>query len=113
MKNYPIWLLTLYLPLSCQPRRKEVQTAPLGVTAKNAMVVSAREEGSKIGVAVMAQGGNAFDAMFATELALAVIFPYAGNLGGGGFMVYRLNTGTTGSLDYREMATLAAEQAMY
>ncbi|MGB0304408.1 MAG: gamma-glutamyltransferase [Flavobacteriaceae bacterium] len=113
MKNYPIWLLTLYLLLSCQPLIKEVQTAPLGVTAKNAMVVSAREEASKIGVAVMAQGGNAFDAMFATELALAVTFPYAGNLGGGGFMVYRLNNGTTGSLDYREMAPLAAEQDMY
>lgn len=77
------------------------------------MVVSAREEASKIGSAILKQGGNAFDAMFATEMALAVTYPYAGNLGGGGFMVYRLNTGETGALDYREKAPLAASKNMY
>ena len=61
----------------------------------------------------MARGGNAFDAMFATELALAVVYPYAGNLGGGGFMVYRLADGSTGSLDYREMAPSAAHRDMF
>ena len=86
---------------------------PSGVTAKNAMVVSARAEASAIGVEIMKKGGNAFDAMVATDLALAVTFPYAGNIGGGGFMVYRLNNGELGSLDYREKAPQAAQKNMY
>lgn len=84
-----------------------------GVTAKNAMVVSAREEASKIGLSVLQSGGNAFDAMFATEMALAVVYPYAGNLGGGGFMVYRMANGDSGALDYREKAPLKATRDMY
>jgi gamma-glutamyltranspeptidase/glutathione hydrolase len=48
------------------------------------------------------KGGNAFDAMVATELALAGFYPQAGNIGGGGFMVYRKANGETGALDYRE-----------
>jgi gamma-glutamyltranspeptidase/glutathione hydrolase len=77
------------------------------------MVVSAREEASKIGIEILKQGGNAFDAMMATEMALAVTFPFAGNLGGGGFMVYRMADGQIGSLDYREKAPLAATKDMY
>lgn len=77
------------------------------------MVVSAREEASAIGVAIMQGGGNAFDAMVATELALAVAYPFAGNLGGGGFMVYRKANGDAGALDYREKAPAAAHQDMY
>jgi gamma-glutamyltranspeptidase/glutathione hydrolase len=84
-----------------------------GVITQNAMVVTARQEASQIGSDILQQGGNAFDAMFATEMALAVIYPYAGNLGGGGFMVYRLNTGEVGALDYREKAPLAASRDMY
>ena len=84
-----------------------------GLIAEKAMVVSAREEASKIGAEILKQGGNAFDAMFATEMALAVVYPYAGNLGGGGFMVYRLADGETGALDYREKAPLAATKTMY
>ena len=108
------WLLVTVLcsSLGCQQKVPTAQKI-LGTTAQNAMVVSAREEASAIGLNVMAQGGNAFDAMFATELALAVVYPYAGNLGGGGFMVYRLSDGTTGSLDYREMAPLAAHRDMF
>ncbi len=84
-----------------------------GVTTKKAMVVSAREEASKIGSSILKKGGNAFDAMVATELALAVAYPYAGNIGGGGFMVYRNNIGAIGALDYREKAPLAASKDMY
>lgn len=84
-----------------------------GVLATNAMVVSAREEVSEIGTQVLQKGGNAFDAMFAVELALAVAYPYAGSLGGGGFMVYRLEDGSIGALDYREKAPLAAHKNMY
>jgi len=84
-----------------------------GFIADSAMVVSAREEASKIGVAILKKGGNAFDAMIATELSLAVAYPFAGNIGGGGFMVYRTNDGKTGTLDYREKAPLAASKNMY
>ncbi|MBI6121092.1 gamma-glutamyltransferase [Salegentibacter maritimus] len=81
--------------------------------ADSAMVVSARAEASIIGLEILKNGGNAFDAMLATEMALAVSFPFAGNLGGGGFMVYRKANGETGSLDFREKAPLAASKTMY
>lgn len=84
-----------------------------GLVADKAMVVSAREEASRIGIEIIRSGGNAFDAMMATEMALAVTFPFAGNLGGGGFMVYRMADGQIGSLDYREKAPLAATKDMY
>jgi gamma-glutamyltranspeptidase/glutathione hydrolase len=86
---------------------------PTGLVASKAMVVSARAEASKIGVEIMKKGGNAFDAMAATELALAVAYPYAGNIGGGGFMVYRKANGEVGSLDYREKAPLTATKDMF
>ncbi len=88
-------------------------SAQTGLIADKAMVVSAREEASKIGTAILQKGGNAFDAMVATELALAVAYPYAGNIGGGGFMVYRKANGKTGALDYREKAPLAATKNMF
>ena len=84
-----------------------------GVLAKHGMVVSAKEEASKIGLAILKKGGNAFDAMIATELALAVAYPNAGNIGGGGFMVYRLANGEKGALDYREKAPGKAHRDMY
>lgn len=84
-----------------------------GTITSNAMVVSARNEASQIGSDILKKGGNAFDAMMGTSLALAVTYPYAGNLGGGGFMVYRLANGDLGSLDYREKAPLAASRDMY
>ena len=90
-----------------------VIAAQTGLIAPKAMVVSAREEASQIGVAIMKKGGNAFDAMVATELALAVAYPYAGNIGGGGFMVYRKANGEIGALDYREKAPLKAHKDMY
>ena len=84
-----------------------------GLIAKNGMVVSAREEASKIGIEILKLGGNAFDAMIATDLALAVSYQSAGNIGGGGFMVYRMANGETGALDYREKAPLTASKDMY
>lgn len=87
--------------------------AQRGLITQNAMVVSAREEASKIGADILQKGGNAFDAMAATELALAVAYPYAGNIGGGGFMVYRQANGETGSLDYREKAPLKATKNIF
>ena len=84
-----------------------------GVVSENAMVVSAREEASKIGIKILKKGGNAFDAMMATELALAVSYPSAGNIGGGGFMVYRMSDGAIGALDYRERAPIKSSRDMY
>lgn len=108
MKKVKILLLFI-----CMNSFAQNNTNNTGLLAEKAMVVSAREEASKIGVEIMKQGGNAFDAMVATELALAVAYPYAGNLGGGGFMVYRKANGETGAIDYRETAPLAATKDMY
>ncbi|WP_430613257.1 gamma-glutamyltransferase [Flavobacterium sp. JP2137] len=85
----------------------------IGVIAKSAMVVSAKSEASAIGLQILEQGGNAFDAMVATELALAVCYPSAGNIGGGGFMVYRTADGKKGSLDYREKAPSRATANLF
>lgn len=79
----------------------------------NGAVVSAHPLASKVGVEILKQGGNAFDAAIATQLALAVVYPNAGNLGGGGFMVARLSNGKLIALDYREMAPLHADRDMY
>jgi len=114
MKAYFLILFSLLI-FSCKNSEKPINdTNPnLGPTADSAMVVSAREEASSIGLSIMQKGGNAFDAMVATEMALAVSYPFAGNLGGGGFMVYRKADGETGSLDYREKAPLLATKTMY
>ncbi|TDE05740.1 gamma-glutamyltransferase [Flavobacterium sandaracinum] len=106
-----IIILLSVLSIGCKTQQNSVQ--PTGLVSNQAMVVSAREEASKIGVEIMRNGGNAFDAMVATELALAVAYPFAGNLGGGGFMVYRKANGEIGSLDYREKAPLAATKNMF
>lgn len=105
--------LILLLPIALFINCKERPAQPTGEVAEKAMVVSAREEASKIGIEIMKNGGNAFDAMVATEMALAVAYPFAGNLGGGGFMVYRKTDGDVGGLDYREKAPLAAHKDMY
>jgi gamma-glutamyltranspeptidase/glutathione hydrolase len=105
-------IITLLLIISFSFKTQN-SLAQTGLVTPKAMVVSARVEASKIGSEIMKKGGNAFDAMVATELALAVSFPYAGNIGGGGFMVYRKSNGEIGSLDYREKAPLAASKNMF
>ncbi|MGB5273211.1 MAG: gamma-glutamyltransferase, partial [Flavobacteriaceae bacterium] len=102
-------LLLLFLFAAC----RQQPASPTGLVADKAMVVSARHEASQVGLEILQKGGNAFDAMVATELALVVTYPFAGNLGGGGFMVYRRANGDVGGLDYREKAPLAAHQDMY
>ena len=107
-------LTAVVLLASCQnPPAKKQPDPQKGVLAPHAMVVSAKEEASQIGLAILKKGGNAFDAMIATELALAVAYPNAGNIGGGGFMVYRLGSGERGALDYREKAPAKAHRDMY
>ena len=112
-KLIPVLILILFF--NCKETVKKSETNPTkrGLVTDKAMVVSARKEASKIGTEIMKLGGNAFDAMMATEMALAVTYPYAGNIGGGGFLVYRMADGEVGALDYREKAPLAAIKGMY
>ena len=110
MKKIVAIAFATLLIASCTSKKDEKIT---GLIADKAMVVSARVEASKIGSDILKKGGNAYDAMVATHLALAVVYPIAGNIGGGGFMVYRNNDGTTGALDFREKAPLTSTRDMY
>jgi gamma-glutamyltranspeptidase/glutathione hydrolase len=83
------------------------------VRGRNAMVASQHELASKIGVSILKRGGNAVDAAIAVGLALAVVYPEAGNLGGGGFLLLRRTDGQVFAIDYREMAPKAATRDMY
>ena len=98
-------LLLIILCFSCDSNKNEGY--------KNGIVVSAKIEASKAGIDILKQGGNAFDAMIATDLALSVVYPNAGNLGGGGFLVYRLSDSSYGSLDFREKSPSSATKNMY
>ncbi len=85
----------------------------LSIVCDSGIVVSAHHESSGIGVAVLRNGGNAVDAAVATEFALAVCYPEAGNIGGGGFMLVREASGSIDLIDYREKAPLKAFRDMY
>ncbi len=98
------------LPNSINPYKYTTQKS---VVAKNGVVVSAHPLASKVGVAILKGGGNAVDAAIATQFALAVVYPNAGNLGGGGFLVAHLANGENVTLDYRETAPAAAHRDMY
>ena len=83
------------------------------VVCTNGAVVSAHPLASKVGVQILKQGGNAFDAAIATQLALAVVYPGAGNIGGGGFLVAHLKNRKNIAIDYREKAPAKASRDMY
>ena len=83
------------------------------ITCTKGAVVSANALASKVGVQILLKGGNAIDAAIATQLALAVVYPGAGNIGGGGFMVAHLKTGKNISIDFRETAPAKASRDMY
>lgn len=80
---------------------------------RKGMVVSASEEASEVGLKILKKGGNAIDAAVAVQFALAVAYPNAGNIGGGGFLVYRSAVGETNALDFREKAAFRASRDMY
>src|SRR5450432_4469271 len=86
-------------------------TAPVG--AEHGMVVTAQHLATEVGVDVLKRGGNAVDAAVAVGYALAVVYPAAGNLGGGGFMTLQLADGRKTFLDFREKAPLGASANMY
>ena len=88
-------------------------TAAAPKLARYAMVVSAHPEASRIGALILQRGGNAYDAAVAVQFALAVALPAAGNIGGGGFLLYRDRNGSAGTLDFRETAPAGATRDMY
>ncbi|MBA2731921.1 MAG: gamma-glutamyltransferase [Acidobacteria bacterium] len=122
MTTKRISLALLMCALMCAPSSSFSQTTVTRasvagwrepVRAPLAMVASTSRLASQIGVDVMKRGGNAVDAAVAVAFALAVVYPEAGNLGGGGFMLIRFRDGKTIAIDYREVAPLAATRDMY
>lgn len=99
---------------SCEPKDPwPVDVQKSGLVTDSAMVVSAHPLASEVGAKIMKQGGNAIDAAVAVHFALAVVYPVAGNIGGGGFMVIRESDGKLHTLDYREKAPALATRNMY
>lgn len=122
MKKYlPVVILCVSLFLACKTTQRS--NVPIvnqysyniqkKIIAENGAVVTAHPLASKVGNEILKMGGNAVDAAIAAQLALAVVYPVAGNLGGGGFMVARLESGKLISIDYREMASGKAHRDMY
>ena len=105
-----IYCCIFFSALSAQTPKGEGQKTDF---SQKAMVVSANKHATKVGLDVLRSGGNAVDAAIAVQFALAVVYPQAGNIGGGGFMVVRNKNGEADALDYREKAPAAASRAMY
>ena len=116
MKNYHILLFITIILAGC-PNKTARENREIiegsHITSEHGMVVSAHPEGSRTGIKILMEGGNAVDAAVATGFALAVCYPEAGNIGGGGFMVIRKSDGEVGVIDYREKAPLKASRDMY
>jgi gamma-glutamyltranspeptidase/glutathione hydrolase len=107
-------LFVFSLCFSWLPTITRLKAAPVDqARGRHGMVASNSEIASRVGVEVMKRGGNAIDAAIAVGLALAVVYPYAGNIGGGGFMMIRKKDGTATAIDYREMAPKAAMRNIY
>ncbi len=104
-------IFTIILLISCQVN-EEIREQ-VGAIGDEAMVVSAHPIATKAGLEILRKGGNVFDAAVTTHFMLAVVYPRAGNIGGGGFAVTRQNDGTTACLDFREVAPLRAHEKMY
>ena len=109
VKTFRINFLFLILTsFSCSPTSNSINEVD-----SKAMVVSAHPLASEIGVNILKKGGNAADATIAVQFALAVVYPSAGNIGGGGFFVYRDKDGHCSTLDFREKAPLLSKRDMY
>lgn len=116
MKASNFICLILFILSGCSHVTKTPQQANdegQAIIADSGMVVSAHSESSRIGIAVMRKGGNAIDAAVSVGFALAVCYPEAGNLGGGGFMLVRLSDGKADLIDYREKAPASADDKMF
>ncbi len=115
MQKSILTLLATLLLFSCNTTEssKNNYVSKTGLITEKAMVVTAHPIASNVGKAILAKGGNAVDAAVAVQFSLAVVFPFAGNIGGGGFMVYRNKDGNATTLDFREMAPAKAHRDMY
>lgn len=113
------FLISLLVLSSCSKKTKESSIDPFNyaivkkVKGEKAAVVSAHPLASEVGKLILEKGGNAIDASIAMQYALAVVYPNAGNIGGGGFMVYYDKDGNNHTIDFREKAPLAAHKDMY
>src|SRR6478609_3467345 len=119
-KIFFLFLLPVLFELSCSTTKTPTTLVDQykydtqkKIVCENGAVVSAHPLASKVGLEILKKGGNAVDAAIATQLALAVVYPNAGNLGGGGFFVARLSDGKLVSIDYREAAPGNATRDMY
>lgn len=114
-----IWIGGLLALCSCGQEStpvnisQDIQPRDTGLTADSGMVVSAHAIASQVGIDVLKKGGNAYDAAVAVQFALAVVYPNAGNIGGGGFLVLRTHQGEYNALDFRETAPAMASRNMY
>ena len=108
-----IILLVLLIFTGACSEQEPVIIEGRGIITGNGMVVSAHQESSRIGAEILRKGGNAVDAGVATEFALAVCYPEAGNIGGGGFWILRTNDGSFTMLDYREKAPMMSGRTMF
>lgn len=106
-------LLILSGFIACKTANSPTQTFTKSLTSESVGIATAHPEATKIGLAILKKGGNAVDAAIATQFALAVCYPVAGNIGGGGFMVFRDKNGKSTTLDFREMAPAKAFDDMY
>jgi gamma-glutamyltranspeptidase/glutathione hydrolase len=116
MKRKPVIIAFICLSISCNQGTTTDNIQFLEgkhITASNGMVVSAHPQGSRAGIMILQQGGNAVDAAVATGFALAVCYPAAGNIGGGGFMLLRTSGGEYDLIDFREKAPLGSSKDMY
>src|SRR4051812_15044986 len=106
-------IAVLAVACACGIGRGALAASAAPVAAEHGMVVSAHQLATRVGVDVLRKGGNAVDAAVAVGYALAVVYPAAGNLGGGGFMTLQLADGRKTFFDFREKAPLAATPGMY
>jgi gamma-glutamyltranspeptidase / glutathione hydrolase len=111
MKTSPLNAIIAAVAVFCCAPGRAASVAP--AVAEHGMVVTAQHHATRVGVDVLKRGGNAIDAAVAVGYALAVVYPAAGNLGGGGFMTIQLADGRKTFLDFREKAPLAATADMY
>ncbi len=106
-----IKFIVLLVVVACQSQ--EIASSETGSLGDHVMISTAHPLATKVGIEILKNGGNAIDVAVAVKFALAVVFPRAGNIGGGGFAVFRMNDGLAGALDFREKAPMVSDRNMF